>query len=177
MFYGDTRLSKASPIKYLESFLQDYSPNVSNKFLVPDQGVNFITILKCWTYVDAISIKSFQMGWMHYIRMVMLNVSTKLLLLVSVHCFLVQVYQSNFDHMLASIFFASAMLCRTAASLLLHYNWLCERKTILRTSALLVIALQGRRKSRNFPWLCSSHQLPYPLLWQRYYSGQNFHSC
>ena len=38
MFHGDTRLSKASPIKYLELFLQEYSPNVSNKLVVLDQG-------------------------------------------------------------------------------------------------------------------------------------------
>ena len=38
MYHGDTRLSKASPIKYLECFLQEYSPNVSNKFVVLDQG-------------------------------------------------------------------------------------------------------------------------------------------
>ena len=38
MYHGDTRLIKASPIKYLESFLQEYSPNVSNKFVVLDQG-------------------------------------------------------------------------------------------------------------------------------------------
>ena len=38
MLHGDTRTSKASPIKYLESFLEQYSPNVSNKFVVLDQG-------------------------------------------------------------------------------------------------------------------------------------------
>ena len=38
MYHCDTRLSKASLIKYLESFLQEYSPNVSNKFVVLDQG-------------------------------------------------------------------------------------------------------------------------------------------
>ena len=37
MYHGDTQLSKASPIKYLESFLQEYSRNVSNKFVVLDQ--------------------------------------------------------------------------------------------------------------------------------------------
>jgi len=38
MLHGDTRTSKASPLKYLESFLEEYSPNVSNKFVVMDQG-------------------------------------------------------------------------------------------------------------------------------------------
>ena len=38
MLHGDTRVSKASPLKYLESFLQEYSPNVPNKFVVLDQG-------------------------------------------------------------------------------------------------------------------------------------------
>ena len=38
MLHGDTRMSKASPLKYLESFLKEYSPNVSNKFVVLDQG-------------------------------------------------------------------------------------------------------------------------------------------
>ena len=31
-------MSKASPVKYLESFLKEYSPNVSNKFVVLDNG-------------------------------------------------------------------------------------------------------------------------------------------
>jgi hypothetical protein len=38
MLHGDARVSKASPIKYLESFLQEYLPNVPNKFVVLDQG-------------------------------------------------------------------------------------------------------------------------------------------
>ena len=38
MLHGDTRTSKASPVKYLESFLEEYSPNVSNKFFVLDCG-------------------------------------------------------------------------------------------------------------------------------------------
>ena len=41
MIHGDTRTSKASPLKYLESFLEEYSPNVSNKFVVMDQGGEF----------------------------------------------------------------------------------------------------------------------------------------
>ena len=47
MYHGDTRLSKNSPIKYLESFLQEYFLNVSNKFVVLYQGVNCIAILRC----------------------------------------------------------------------------------------------------------------------------------
>ena len=38
MIHGDARTSKASPLKYLESFLEEYSPNVNNKFVVLDQG-------------------------------------------------------------------------------------------------------------------------------------------
>ena len=38
MLHGDTRMLKASPIKYLKSFLKEYSPNVSNKFVVLDNG-------------------------------------------------------------------------------------------------------------------------------------------
>lgn len=38
MIHGDARTSKASPLKYLESFLEEYSPNVSNKFVFMDQG-------------------------------------------------------------------------------------------------------------------------------------------
>ena len=37
MLHGDTRLSKSSPVKYLESFLQQYSPQCSNKWVVLDQ--------------------------------------------------------------------------------------------------------------------------------------------
>ena len=38
MLHGDTRLSKSSPVKYLESFLQQYSPQCENKWVVLDQG-------------------------------------------------------------------------------------------------------------------------------------------
>ena len=38
MLHGDTRLSKSSPVKYLESFLQQYSPKYKNKWVVLNQG-------------------------------------------------------------------------------------------------------------------------------------------
>ena len=38
MLHGDTCLSKPSPVKYLESFLQQYSPECKNKWVVLDQG-------------------------------------------------------------------------------------------------------------------------------------------
>ena len=38
MLHGDTRLSKSSPVKYLESFLQQYLPECKNKWVVFDQG-------------------------------------------------------------------------------------------------------------------------------------------
>ena len=38
MLHGDCRLTKASPIKYLRSFLTEYSPNCPNKWVVLDQG-------------------------------------------------------------------------------------------------------------------------------------------
>ena len=38
MIHGDARTSKAPPVEYLESFLEEYSPSVSNKFVVLDQG-------------------------------------------------------------------------------------------------------------------------------------------
>ena len=38
MLHGDTSLSKSSPVKYLESFLQQYSPECKNKRVVLDQG-------------------------------------------------------------------------------------------------------------------------------------------
>ena len=38
MLHGGCRTSKASPIKYLKSFLKAHSPPVSNKFVVLDQG-------------------------------------------------------------------------------------------------------------------------------------------
>ena len=31
MLHGDTRLSKSSPLKYLESFLVEYSPECKNE--------------------------------------------------------------------------------------------------------------------------------------------------
>jgi hypothetical protein len=37
MLHGDVRLSKASPVKYFESFLSEYSPNVRDKRVVMDQ--------------------------------------------------------------------------------------------------------------------------------------------
>ena len=36
MLHGDTRLTKASPLKYLESFLKEYSPECKNKWVVMD---------------------------------------------------------------------------------------------------------------------------------------------
>ena len=38
MLHGDTRLSKASPLAWLESFLSEYSPECKNKWVVMDQG-------------------------------------------------------------------------------------------------------------------------------------------
>ena len=38
MLHSDTRLSKSSPFKYLESFLQQYSPEYKNKRVVLNQG-------------------------------------------------------------------------------------------------------------------------------------------
>ena len=38
MLHGDTRLTKASPLKYLESFLKEYSPECKNKWVVMDNG-------------------------------------------------------------------------------------------------------------------------------------------
>ena len=38
MLHDDTRLSKSFPVKYLESFLQQYSPECKNKWVVLDQG-------------------------------------------------------------------------------------------------------------------------------------------
>ena len=40
MLHGDTRLTKTSPLKYLESFLTEYSPECKNKWVVMDQGDN-----------------------------------------------------------------------------------------------------------------------------------------
>ena len=38
MLHGDTRLSKASPLKYLKSFLSEYTPECKDKLVVLDQG-------------------------------------------------------------------------------------------------------------------------------------------
>ena len=38
MMHGDCRLSKVSPVKYLESFLQQYAPAMKDKWVVMDQG-------------------------------------------------------------------------------------------------------------------------------------------
>ena len=38
MLHGDCRLTKASPLKYLSSFLNEYSPNCPDKWVVLDQG-------------------------------------------------------------------------------------------------------------------------------------------
>ena len=38
MLHGDTRLTKVSPLKYLESFLTEYSPEFKNKWVVMDNG-------------------------------------------------------------------------------------------------------------------------------------------
>ena len=38
IIHDETRLSKSSPVKYLESFLQQYSLECMNKWIVLDQG-------------------------------------------------------------------------------------------------------------------------------------------
>ena len=38
MLHGDCRITKASPLKFLRSFLEEYSPKVENKWVVLDQG-------------------------------------------------------------------------------------------------------------------------------------------
>ena len=38
MLHGDTRLTKASPLKYLEYFLKEYSPECKNKWVIMDNG-------------------------------------------------------------------------------------------------------------------------------------------
>ena len=38
MLHGDTWLTKASPLKYLESFLSEYSPECKDKSVVLNQG-------------------------------------------------------------------------------------------------------------------------------------------
>lgn len=38
MLYGNTHLRKSSHLKYLESFLSEYSPKFKNKWFVLDQG-------------------------------------------------------------------------------------------------------------------------------------------
>ena len=38
MLHGDTCLTKAYPLKYLESFLTEYFPECKNKWVVMDQG-------------------------------------------------------------------------------------------------------------------------------------------
>ena len=38
MLHGDCRTSKASLVKYLESFLQEYSPDCPDKFVMLNQG-------------------------------------------------------------------------------------------------------------------------------------------
>ena len=38
MLHGDTCLSKASLVAWLESFLSEYSPECKNKWVVMDQG-------------------------------------------------------------------------------------------------------------------------------------------
>ena len=38
MLHGDTYLSKSLPLKYIESFLAEYSPECKNKWVVLDQG-------------------------------------------------------------------------------------------------------------------------------------------
>lgn len=38
MLHGDTRLSKSSPLKYLEAFLTEYALGCKNKWVVLDQG-------------------------------------------------------------------------------------------------------------------------------------------
>ena len=38
MLHGDARLSKSSPVEYLESFFKEYLPPVKNKWVMFDEG-------------------------------------------------------------------------------------------------------------------------------------------
>ena len=38
MIHGDCRLSKVSPVRYIEFFLQQYAPTMRDKWAVMDQG-------------------------------------------------------------------------------------------------------------------------------------------
>ena len=49
MLHGDTCLSKASPVAWLESFLSEYSPECKNKWVVMDQGGKLFNNLKVVT--------------------------------------------------------------------------------------------------------------------------------
>ena len=48
MLYGDTRLTKASPLKYLESFFIEYSPECKNKWVGMDNGGKLFSNPKIW---------------------------------------------------------------------------------------------------------------------------------
>ena len=48
MLHGDTRLTKASPLKYLEYFLKEYSPECKNKWVIMDNGGELYSNPKIW---------------------------------------------------------------------------------------------------------------------------------
>ena len=73
MLHGDTRLSKSSPVKYLESFLQQYSPECKNKWVVLNKAENCTEVLMSEISSSDTSTRSILLDLIPYLRMVPLN--------------------------------------------------------------------------------------------------------
>ena len=68
MLHGDCRLTKASPINYLRSFLCEYSPNCPDKWVVLDKVENYIGIQMFVNYSKSLGITPFLLEVMLLIR-------------------------------------------------------------------------------------------------------------
>ena len=76
MLHGDTCLSKASPLKYLESFLKSMFQSVPGNRLSWIKVVNYFKIQQFEPFLRSLDMKFILQVLMHHIKMVQWNKHT-----------------------------------------------------------------------------------------------------
>ncbi|KAG7344102.1 reverse transcriptase RNA-dependent DNA polymerase [Nitzschia inconspicua] len=136
--FGDTRVSKASPIEWLWSFLHQYSPQCQDKYVYLDQGGELYANPAVRTLFEQFGMPFAPLVPTLPIKMVLLNVPTSLLRMLCDQCCLVPVLTLVFGPM-PSIFSSVSLmplLPVTKSSPLLRSFMV--RKRISLASTLLV---------------------------------------
>ncbi|KAG7341208.1 hypothetical protein IV203_023159 [Nitzschia inconspicua] len=152
--FGDTRISKASPIEWLLSFLRQYSPQCQGKYVYLDQGGELYANPAVRAFFEQFGYAIRPTGADASVKMVLSNVLTLLLRMLSGQCCLVPVLTLDFGPMPSIISSISLMplLPVTKSSPLLRS--FVVRKRISLASALLVavwVRPPGRCRSKLLP--------------------------